>query len=57
MIPGEENLAENPSVLQRAEALREVGPVFEGLELRLRVGVIVADVGATVAFDDAEIGE
>lgn len=50
MIPGEEGLAENPSVLQRAEALGEVGPVFEGLELRVRVGVIVADVRGGCGF-------
>ena len=47
----------SPGILDCAEALREVGPVLEGLELRLREGVVVRDMGPAVRLGHAEIGE
>jgi hypothetical protein len=44
VVPAEEATAEGAGVLQRAEAVGELGPVLEGLELRLRVGVVVGAV-------------
>ena len=46
VVPGEEVLAVGAGVLDRGEAAGEVGPVLEGLELRLGVGVVVGDVRA-----------
>jgi hypothetical protein len=44
VVPAEEVLAEGASLLDRGEAVGEAGAVFEGFELRLRVGVVVRDV-------------
>src|SRR2546425_33541 len=41
VVPGEKDLAVRASILDRAEALREVRPVFQRLELRLRERVVV----------------
>src|SRR5207237_6826436 len=41
VVPAEEVLAEDPGLLDRGEAVREAGPVLQGLELRLGVGVVV----------------
>src|SRR5947209_20517938 len=57
VVPGEEVAAEAAHVLERAEALRKVGPVLHGFELRLRERVVVGDVGTRVGLGDAEIGE
>jgi len=57
VVPAEEPLAVQPSGLDRGELLREVGPVFERLELRLGVRVVVGDMWSRVGLGDAEIGE
>ena len=44
VVPGEEGLAMRSGVLDTAESLGKLRAVLHGLELRLRVGVIVADV-------------
>jgi hypothetical protein len=44
VVPGKEFLAEQPSVVDRAELVGEVGPVLEGLEVRLGVGIVVGGV-------------
>jgi len=41
VIPGEELLAKGTRVLDGAEALGELGPVLEGLELALRVRIVI----------------
>lgn len=43
VVPAEEGLAERPGVLDRAELLRD-GPVLQGLEAGLGVGVVVGAV-------------
>ena len=57
VVPGEKGLAEVPCVLDASETFREVGPVLEGFELRLRVGIVVAGVRPTVSLGDAEVGQ
>ncbi len=46
VVPGEEGLAVRARILDAAETLREVRPIFHRLELRLRVRVVVRDVWA-----------
>ena len=57
VVPGEEVAAEAAPVLDRAEPFRKVGPVLQGLELRLGERVVVRDMGARVRLGDAEIGK
>ena len=57
VVPGEEGPAERAGVLERAEAVGELGPVLEGLELGLGEGVVVGDVRPAVGLGDAEVGE
>jgi hypothetical protein len=45
VVPGKEVLAVRPGGFDRVEAAGEAGPVLEGLELRLGVGVVVALTG------------
>jgi hypothetical protein len=45
VVPGEEVLAVLAGGLDGAETGREPGPVFQGLELRLRVRIVVALTG------------
>ena len=40
-VSGKEYLAITSGIIDAAKALREVGAVFHGLELRLRVGVVI----------------
>ena len=53
----EERGAEPAGVLDAAEPGGERGAVFEGLEVRLGVRVVVGDMRAAVAAGDAEIDE
>jgi hypothetical protein len=57
VMPGEEGATVRPCVRDAAEALRAFGPVLHGLELRLREGVVVRDVGPTVALGDVQIDQ
>jgi hypothetical protein len=57
VVPGEEGVAVCARVLDAAEACREVGPVLHRLELRLRVRVVVRDVGPAVALGDVQIDQ
>ena len=56
VVPVEQRLAVGARILDRAKAVREARPVFEGLELCLGVRVVVGDARSTVALADAEIG-
>src|SRR5438477_2698632 len=56
VVPVQEPAAMSAGVLDRVEPFRELGPVFQGLELRLRVGVVAGGVRAAVRLGDAEIG-
>ncbi len=57
VVPSEEVLAERTGVLEGLKAGRKVGLVFQGLELRFGVWVVIADMGPAVAFGDTEICE
>src|SRR5674476_959626 len=57
VVPLEEPPAVNASVLDRAEALREVGSVFQSFELRLGVRIVIRDMRAAVGPGDIEIDE
>jgi hypothetical protein len=57
VVPREEGLAEAASTLDRAEALRELRSILEGLELALREGVVVGDVRPAVGFGNAQVAE
>ena len=46
VVPMEESLAVGAGVFDGAEPLGEVRAVFQGLELGLREGIVVGDVGA-----------
>jgi hypothetical protein len=44
VVPGEKVSADAAGVLNRAETFGEAGPIFEGLEMRLGVGIVIGDV-------------
>ena len=56
VVPVEEGTAVRTGVLVRAEALGEVRPVLERLEMSLGKRVVVRDVRSRVALRDAEVG-
>ena len=57
VVPGEEAAAEVLGILDAAEALGELGLVFQGLEVGFRERVVVGGVGPAVRLGDAEIGQ
>ena len=57
VVPGKEFLAVRPGRLDRGEPGREARPVFQGLELRLGVRVVIGDVRAGVGLGDPEVGQ
>src|SRR3978361_790518 len=57
VVPSEERAAMSARVLDAAEACREVRTVLHRLELRLRVRVIVGDVGPAMAPGDIQLDE
>ena len=57
VVPREEDLAMGAGVRDGAEAFGEVGPVFQGLEVGLAEGVVIAGVGPAVGLGDAQVGE
>ena len=57
VVPAEELLAVSASIFDRAEAIGEVGPVLQGLELRLGVRIVVRDVRPAVGLGDLQIDQ
>ena len=57
VVPGKECLAMASGVFDAAKALREVGAVFHGLELRLRIRVVIRGVRATVALGHVQVNQ
>jgi hypothetical protein len=55
VVPGEEGVAVSPRILDATEAIREFGAVFEGLELRLGIRVVIGDVRAAVGLGDLQV--
>jgi hypothetical protein len=54
VVPAEEFLGERPGVFDTTEPFREFRPVLRCLELRFRVGVVIADMRPGKAFGDAQ---
>ena len=52
VVPGEEDVAVGPSVLDRAESVGELRPVLQRLELGLRERVVVGHVRPGVRLGD-----
>ena len=57
IVVGEEDVAEGAGVVDGPELSGERGAVFEGLELRLAVGIVIRDVRPGVALCDVQVGE
>ncbi len=57
VVPREEGSAEGDGGVDILKARGEAGMVFQGLELRLGEGVVVADPGAAERAGDVETGK
>lgn len=57
LVPVEEVRAVPARVFDRAEAVGEVGPVLQRLEVRLAVRALVRDVRSRVRLRDAQVGK
>ena len=57
VVPVDERSAVSAGVVDAVEPGGELGSVLEGLEVRLRVGVVAGGVRAAVGLRDAEIGQ
>ena len=57
VIPWEERLTVVPGVLDASEPLRKVWTVLEGLELSLRVRVVIARMGSAVGLGNPQISK
>ena len=57
VVPGEEGDEERAGVLDAGEAVGEVGPVFQRLELRLGVGVVIRAVRPAVGSAQVSTGD
>jgi hypothetical protein len=57
VVPVQQVAAAAARMLGRAETVRELGPVLQGLELRLGERVVVRDVRPRVGLGDPEVGQ
>jgi hypothetical protein len=57
VVPAKELLAVSASIFDRAEAIREVGSILQGRELRLGVRIVIRDVRAAVSLGDLKIDQ
>ena len=57
VVPVDERPAVSTGVVDVVEPGGELGPVLQGLEVRLRVGVVARGVRAAVCFRDTEVGQ
>ena len=57
VVPREEPAAEVLRLLDAGEPAGEAGWVLDGLEVRLRVRVVVRDPGTAQRLRDAEVGQ
>jgi len=56
VVPAKESLTKRSRIFNTPESFRELGPVLEGLELNLRIGVVIAYFWSGVAFGNSQIG-
>ena len=45
VVPAKKSLRKSPTVLNAAETIRKLRPIFHGAELAFRIGIVVGDVG------------
>jgi len=57
VVPGEKFTAERSCLFDVVEALREARSIFQRLELRFRIRVVVGNVRARMALGYAQIGK
>src|SRR5437867_10344753 len=57
VVPGEELTAKRSPILHGSKPVGEAWAVLEGLELRLRVRVVIGDVRPREGLRDAEVGQ
>ena len=57
VVPVEVAAAEAPGIFDGTEAFWESGAVFQRLELRFRIGVVIGNVRPAVALRDLQVGE
>lgn len=57
VVPGEKRCAVGSCISESSELRLEAGLIFQGLEPRLRIRVIVRDVRPAVRLGDIQIGQ
>ena len=57
VVPGEEALTKGTCILDGAESVGELGPIFEGLELALRIWIGIRDVSEVVSEGVSRVSE
>ena len=57
VVPGKEPLAKDSTMFDATKTIRELGPVLERFEVRLREGIVVGVVRPAVRFGDSQIGQ
>src|SRR3990172_7635723 len=57
VVPPEEGVTDRPRILDRAEAVRKLRPIFDRPEVGFRKRVVVAHAGARVTGRDPQVGE
>ena len=55
VVPREETLRMGAAVLDRAKAIRKIGPVLEGPELAFREWIVIGNIRSAVSLGDAQI--
>lgn len=55
VVPGNEFRHQSARLLDRLEAIRKLGAVLEGFELRLRIRIVVRNMRTTVGLDHSQV--
>jgi hypothetical protein len=55
VVPVKEGVRPCTGILHTAKAIRVRGMIFDGLELGFAEGIIIRDIGTSMAFFDAQI--
>ena len=55
VIPFKEMLTKGSCILNGAESVRKLGAVFQRLELRFGIRIVIAHMGTTMGFCDTQI--
>ena len=57
VVPVKEHTCPSTRVLDRAKTVWIIGPILHCLELRLRIRIVVGDVGSRMSLGDTQIGQ